>query len=275
MYCSMGNGFTFALESALFLAVCRTVVGVDQRHHLAVYGDDMIVPQGSVAEVVERLEYLGFKVNTRKSCLAGRFFESCGSDWFDSQPVRPFFLRWDNESPVPYALQIANALRLWCFRVYGCCPSEFRSLWRWLKGQVPKAFCNPVPISLGDVGLISSLDEYLSDEPEVQAHSWPWFEGWNVRHAHVTSVDVEKRSFGVLAYALDNAASTDATLDTNLDPLLDRRPQGWLRSVAIAAKNRDPGMATGGREAVRNQYGKVLTKKSHVSQWHKADLTWV
>jgi hypothetical protein len=275
MYCSMGNGFTFTLESAIFLAICRTVVGVDQRHHLAVYGDDMIVPQGAVAEVVERLEYLGFKVNTRKSCLAGRFFESCGSDWFDNRPVRPFFLRWDPESPVPYYLQIANALRLWCFSTYGCCPMEFRSMWNWLKGHTPKAFASPVPISMGDVGLISSLDEFLSAEPERASSDVPWAEGWYVRHAHVTSVDVVKRSFGVIAYALSTLQSTDATLDTTLDPLLERRPPGWLRDVARRASCSSPALETRGREAVRNQYGQVLTKKTQVPQWHLVDLTWV
>jgi hypothetical protein len=276
MYCSMGNGFTFTLESAVFLAVCRTVVGVNERHHLAVYGDDMIVPQSAVADVIDRLEYLGFKVNTRKSCLAGRFFESCGTDWFDSQPVRPFFLRYDPESPVPYPLSIANALRLWLRMVYGCCPREFRPLWSMLKSQVPKAFANPVPDFMGDVGLISSQEEFLRDQPERP--KGPWEEGWMVRHAHVSSIDVDRRTWGVLAYALATTASTDA-FQTWDEPVYDTFHKVYelarLRKNAQRASRSKSIEASSGREAIRNQYGQVLTKKSQVPRWHLADLNWV
>lgn len=269
MFCSMGNGFTFPLESAIFLAVCRTVVGVDQRDVLAVYGDDMIMPQEHAAKIIERLEYLGFKVNISKSCLAGKFFESCGSDWFDGQPVRPFFLRWNSESPIPYALQIANALRLWCYRVYGYCPREFLPLHTALKRAVPKAWANPVPVSFGDVGLISTFHEYQATR---ERPSQPWVEGWIVLHALVTPVDVDRRSFGVLATALETAGHTSmaSTAEDVADhPWFASRLSAIVRSIPETVEG------TRGCEAVRNQYGQVRTSKTLIPSWDEVDLAWL
>jgi hypothetical protein len=90
-FCTMGNGFTFPLETLMFLAVARSRVPRAEWDSISVYGDDMIVPQQYAPAVVEALEFLGFKVNIKKSYLAGNFFESCGTDWFGGQNVRPFF----------------------------------------------------------------------------------------------------------------------------------------------------------------------------------------
>jgi len=268
MFCSMGNGFTFPLESAIFLAVCRSVVGVDQRDVLAVYGDDMIVPQEHAALVIERLEPLGFKVNVSKSCLAGRFFESCGSDWFDGQPVRPFFLRWNRESPIPYALQIANALRLWCYRVYGYCPREFQPLHTFLRRKLDKSWCNPVPMSFGDVGLISTFEEYQGSKKRPEG---AWIEGWVVLHALVTPETVERRSFGVLASALEAAGRTTIVglaADTEGHPWFSGRLSAIVRDLPETLEG------TRGVEAMRNQYGQVRTSKTITPRWDDVDLSW-
>lgn len=90
MFSSMGNGFTFPLETIIFASVIRTVVPRNEWALSTAYGDDMIVPQRYASQVVERLEFLGFKVNSKKTCLAGAFYESCGADWFKGQNVRPF-----------------------------------------------------------------------------------------------------------------------------------------------------------------------------------------
>lgn len=94
-FSSMGNGFTFQLETLIFTALVYSVarhLGFS-REFISVYGDDIIVPAGMALSVVDVLAYSGFKVNTEKSCFTGHFRESCGTDWFKGTHVRPFYLK--------------------------------------------------------------------------------------------------------------------------------------------------------------------------------------
>jgi hypothetical protein len=83
-FSSMGNGYTFELESTIFAGCVFACVPPSRWDDCSVYGDDLIVPQKYADRLVDCLETFGFKVNHKKSCLAGRFFESCGTDWFDN-----------------------------------------------------------------------------------------------------------------------------------------------------------------------------------------------
>lgn len=91
---SMGNGYTFALESLIFAAITSAVLKIDLgiRHlhnDAAVYGDDIIVPTECVPHMIEGLDLCGFKLNTDKSFTEGFVRESCGADWYHGMPVRP------------------------------------------------------------------------------------------------------------------------------------------------------------------------------------------
>lgn len=94
-FSSMGNGFTFPLETLIFYALSKAVGSAAGLHldHLSVYGDDIVVPGGMALHLVEVLNYCGFRVNTEKSYFFGPFRESCGTDWFEGRDVRPFFLK--------------------------------------------------------------------------------------------------------------------------------------------------------------------------------------
>lgn len=93
---SMGNGYTFALESAIFTALIygveKTVRGRFDRDEFAVYGDDLIVRRSSFPLLARMLNRCGFSLNHEKSFLQGPFRESCGADWFNGTSVRPVFL---------------------------------------------------------------------------------------------------------------------------------------------------------------------------------------
>lgn len=95
---SMGNGFTFALESLIFLAAAfaakESVPGceLDIRRDIAVYGDDLVVPSSIADNLVSILTYCGFSLNLEKSFFTGGFRESCGKDYFRGTLVRPLFL---------------------------------------------------------------------------------------------------------------------------------------------------------------------------------------
>jgi plastocyanin len=92
---SMGNGFTFALETSIFTAliygVMREVYGSFDRSSFAVYGDDLIIRKSLVEHVVEALNLAGFTINAEKSFFVGPVRESCGTDWIQGEPVRPVF----------------------------------------------------------------------------------------------------------------------------------------------------------------------------------------
>jgi len=95
---SMGNGFTFVLESAIFAALSFGAIkaqsgSCDFKRDLSVYGDDVIVRQDVSDLVVRTLNNAGFTINTEKSFFKGPVRESCGSDWILGKPVRPVLLK--------------------------------------------------------------------------------------------------------------------------------------------------------------------------------------
>lgn len=99
-FSSMGNGFTFPLETLIFYAIawgaCMVTHAwreVDFLASLSVYGDDIIVPTKSYALLVESLQALGFIPNKDKSFSSGPFRESCGKDYFSGIDIRPFYLK--------------------------------------------------------------------------------------------------------------------------------------------------------------------------------------
>nr|UUW21207.1 MAG: RNA replicase beta chain [Sanya fiers-like virus 7] len=87
-FSSMGNGFTFELESLIFYAICSAV-----SHSVSVYGDDIILPAENAGEAAKLLRYYGFDLNERKSFASGPFRESCGVDAYLGDVITPVYLR--------------------------------------------------------------------------------------------------------------------------------------------------------------------------------------
>lgn len=93
-FSSMGNGFTFELESLLFWSVAKAVVELlDLKPQVSVFGDDIVVDSRAYSLLTECLTVLGFFVNPEKSFAAGPFRESCGADWFKGTWIRPFHVK--------------------------------------------------------------------------------------------------------------------------------------------------------------------------------------
>jgi len=91
---SMGNGYTFSLETLLFWALaqaCENTVGTNQK--ALAYGDDIVVSRDSSLLVLQVLRYVGFRVNYSKTFIVGPFRESCGADFHTGVNVRPTFIR--------------------------------------------------------------------------------------------------------------------------------------------------------------------------------------
>lgn len=90
-FSSMGNAFTFELETMIFWALSSSVVELEGFGDAngSVYGDDIIVPRETFDSVVQVLEWSGFHINKKKSFRDGNFFESCGGHYFKGCDVTP------------------------------------------------------------------------------------------------------------------------------------------------------------------------------------------
>lgn len=94
-FSSMGNSYTFELESLIFYSLAFSVcthLGLDPKQ-VSTYGDDIILPSAAMTLFAEILKVCGFIVNDSKSYSTGPFRESCGADYFEGCDIRPFYLK--------------------------------------------------------------------------------------------------------------------------------------------------------------------------------------
>lgn len=144
MMSSMGNGFTFELESLIFWAITKTcsyLYGI--KGPVSVYGDDIICPTDSAPLVMKWLEYFGFTVNTEKSFYTkeSEFRESCGGHYHDGKDISPFYLRKPVKR-VTDLINILNKMRKWAVQVdpsseWGVITS-FQDIWIFFSEFVPE-----------------------------------------------------------------------------------------------------------------------------------------
>lgn len=239
---SMGNGYTFELESLLFFCLVQSIVPSERHDDIAVFGDDIIVPQEYATDLVEALNFLGFSVNARKSFLDGSFFESCGADYFQDSNVRPFYMKGSSRG-IPYSLQIANKLRLYASRRlnYLGCDGRFKDTWVKLFLSTPKSWRDcKVPQSFGDSGIIDESPCYRkspSDPNQLE-----------VRQVSLLPRKRRKSCFSVLLNGLSH---------------MNRGPESELS-----------GSASYGRESVRGYLGKPRTRWSPCNR-ESSGLAWI
>jgi len=112
---SMGNGFTFPLESLVFYSLTMAMARVNgnadclDRHNLAIYGDDIVVPSEIAEQTIQVLEMFGFQINKEKSHVHGQYRESCGIHCLNHTKVRPLYLR-EVSFDVPELFRICNTI---------------------------------------------------------------------------------------------------------------------------------------------------------------------
>jgi len=118
MVSTMGNGFTFPLQTLLFacaVKACYQLMGIPMRcrgaKNFAVFGDDIVVRKDVYEFLSRMLVKLGFSVNVRKSYSTGPFRESCGCDYFAGVNVRGVFVT-SLESPQE-VISVINRLNRW------------------------------------------------------------------------------------------------------------------------------------------------------------------
>jgi hypothetical protein len=173
-FSSMGNAYTFELESLIFWALADsavTIAGGDRT--VSVYGDDIIVPSTAYDLVATVISYAGFRVNDKKSFSSGPFRESCGRDYFFGTLVRPIFLK-EELSDVPSLYRLANSIRRYSTRTYlGSCDARFRQCWKQVVNFIPATWRSyRIPEGYGDVGLLSNFDEAVPSLIRRSSRGW-------------------------------------------------------------------------------------------------------
>jgi len=157
-FSGMGNGYTFELESVIFMAIAQEVLSTLNLNHVPmidvfVFGDDIIVPTAASKLLVLVLSRLGFDTNVDKTFVEGPFRESCGGDFYKGTAVRPFYLKEFPNEPQQWII-FANGIR----RVgldesrSGWFRDLFLKLWFRIQDALPTAVrtCRG-PVDFGDI----------------------------------------------------------------------------------------------------------------------------
>lgn len=187
-FSSMGNGFTFELETIIFLGVLmslphnrflsRDIPWRSKRAYypggiigdISVFGDDIICRSEDAAMAIERLKFLGFEINTDKSFTEGSFRESCGGDYWKGVDVRPTYLKGPSSDGNPQDwYNLANAIYKISMRLYGRPPRETRFAKAFSKvvKNCPPDFVEFGPITELGLGDTDGYPYFLSDTPTI------------------------------------------------------------------------------------------------------------
>jgi len=128
MVSTMGNGFTFPLQTLVFSCVVQAVFDMNGYQlsrnicrgkqlvpgNFGVFGDDIIVPAYAFRDVCRLLKILGFRLNEAKSFSEGPFRESCGLDSYNGHNIRPVYLRDQSRGSL---YSFLNQIRMWSARL--------------------------------------------------------------------------------------------------------------------------------------------------------------
>nr|UUW21402.1 MAG: RNA replicase beta chain [Sanya fiers-like virus 47] len=202
---SMGNGYTFELETLLFysLVVASCVVVGCPIDDASCYGDDIIVPTAASGVLTATLEFLGFSVNQEKTFGTGLFHESCGKDYFMGVDVRPVFFRTETHDFETSCYINANNLQRWAGSRYDCFARDARVLPAWLRcfTAVAPTHRHRVPEGFGDVGFVSSFDEARPNLHRPRGYGRGW-----------AGISFNYRRIGIRTVVVDTKGSYIATL---------------------------------------------------------------
>lgn len=159
-FSSMGNGYTFELETLIFWTLALAVQELEPATEdpytpgltTSVFGDDIILPSSVALTFVAALKFFGFTPNVDKTFLDGPFRESCGGDYFAGLDVRPHYQKEVCDEP-HRLIALANGLRRFDRRysdLDGSTPN--RNAWFRCLDAIPRQIriCRG-PESLGDL----------------------------------------------------------------------------------------------------------------------------
>lgn len=151
MVSTMGNGFTFPLQTIIFTCAVLAVYRIygrsytspfgDSLGNYGVFGDDIIVETEMFRPVCRFLSMLGFTVNESKSFSEGSFRESCGEDYYNGVNIRGVYVK--SLSTEQDIAVLVNRLNDFTARTQICVSNTVGYLLRFVRFQ-------PVPLAEND-----------------------------------------------------------------------------------------------------------------------------
>ena len=247
MVSTMGNGFTFPLQTLLFAASCAVVLrylglpcyskGWCELRNMSVYGDDIIIDNRAARLLIHLLKLLGFVVNESKTYVEGPFRESCGIDCFLGTDVRPVYLK--SLRTLQDAFVAVNKLNLWSAKT----GVSLRNTVSYVLQVFPGARNCLVPPDEDDSSGIKVPRELID-----------------------TAQRAVKRSFGLLRYVSSVPCFYGYKVDTDACRLLRHpsnaayNPKGlWLSFLG--------GYVSGYRVSLRQERVRYITKRRCTPSW--------
>jgi hypothetical protein len=173
-FSSMGNGYTFELETLIFWAIAQQVLSPlirNRDRRVLVYGDDIVFPTAETPVLLRRLKEAGFRPNPKKTWYTGPYRESCGKHYFLGTDITPFYVR----KPVDRLHRlflVHNNLSRWLDQ----CRIEGKEVLTRLRQLAPAHWREPrLPDGFGDGAFIGAVDELRRD-----SHPYGW-DKWQIR----------------------------------------------------------------------------------------------
>jgi len=226
---SMGNGYTFPLETLIFYGVLYGCIKATGGHPFFInaYGDDLICPRYLLPLLKEVFLAIGFSVNSEKTFDSGVFFESCGNDYFRGWNVRPIFLK-ESVNNVERAFRLANQITEFARRRhgYGSADARYMVAQRTVVRFVPKSlrFFGPINASAAPK-VTNSYSSHWRTVPEGQA-----LQGASFIHAPLDQVLYSarpyKRKYGYEGFVLKALLSVPVRFDAYGPGLLFHKLSG-------------------------------------------------
>lgn len=234
-FSSMGNGFTFELESLVFYALAyATAAKTGTRGSVSVFGDDIIIPTGAVKQFEIVLQQCGFILNPEKSYSTGLFRESCGYHFFDGWDCKPLYIKnelnHDSER-----FKFCNALRRLTHRLHATdvLSHAYRDTYTRCVRSIRRKFY--IPDGYGDGGLVSYFDEVTPAKSRRKNASITKYasgiEGYRVRCLQPIRVVGDVMHGGLLIHRLRQAVRSKKSIWHQGGTPIFRVPLSDLRRV--------------------------------------------
>jgi hypothetical protein len=253
---SMGNGYTFELETLIFWAVLNGVQKVSKSvGPIIAYGDDLICPSSDFEFLQRTLNFLGFSVNVEKTFGEGVFHESCGTDWFDGNNVRPFFLRSDHHDFQTVCYTYANGLRRWAFHRNSGQSCDRRLLPAWIRCFTAVGPCDRhrIPEGFGDTGFVDNFDRAAPSASERRN----WGEAGNRQRGFPFAIkeDPHRHPSGFCGYTFSYRAVDSKEMRISESGCLSAYLNGNATEWSL------------GRESLRGRFRSAVTRRGYVLTW--------
>lgn len=254
-FSTMGNGFTFELESLIFWALSSAVLEVlGLKEQVLVYGDDIIIADKALPLLIDVFTECGFTVNSEKTHFDSAFRESCGKHFFAGCDVTPVY-----QKEVPDVLEevyrLANRLRRLAYFMGdgNGCMGILRNAWLAAIRNVRIRHATPID-SEDDDGLALPFDEI--ENLGLVRSSGPYGVTLPVLSFKPTKLKLQEHG-GLLAYWLRFSSADLVTTPEHWLPLSS--PES-LRYVAHLISMWDDSLEFKGAVAVRRR-GKYVSRR--------------